>query len=210
MFTNFASCVPLRYFRLSTDIITTTGTSVPFADLWRRITSYGCSAWWFRLYAFRTFWYNRKRLYLFSILNQYRFSSSTSLIRPTELRSQLCSCLLQRRRKMEGDILRLSVSPGGFIPDAANTSGPDWKLGCIVSFCIGNNYRDLAAASLCVRLLQTHLLYRSPPCTLEQRSIQPVWWWRVLCFSHRETCSHHKGSLPGHTHGVWRYWGWTL
>ncbi|MEO6328805.1 MAG: hypothetical protein ABIO55_07730 [Ginsengibacter sp.] len=44
----------------------------------------------------------------------------------------------------------------------------------IVSFCIGNNYRDLTAASLCVRLLQTHLLYRSPPCSLEQRSIQPV------------------------------------
>ena len=73
---------------------------------------------------------------------------------------------------------------------------------CIASFCIGNNYRDLAAASLCVRLLQTHLLFRSPPCSLEQRSIQPVWWWRLLCFSHREDCSHHKGSFAGHTHGV--------
>jgi hypothetical protein len=30
---------------------------------------------------------------------------------------------------------------------------------CIASFCIGNNYRDLTAASLCVRLLQTHLLH---------------------------------------------------
>ena len=73
---------------------------------------------------------------------------------------------------------------------------------CIVSFCIGNNYRDLTAASLCVRLLQTHLLHRSPPCFLKQRSIQPVWWWRLLCFSHRETCSHHKGSFAGHTHGI--------
>ncbi len=32
----------------------------------------------------------------------------------------------------------------------------------------------LVARSLCVRLLQTHLLHRSPPCPLEQRSIQPV------------------------------------
>jgi len=81
---------------------------------------------------------------------------------------------------------------------------------CIVSFCIGNNYRDLTAASLYVRLLQTHLLYRSPPCSLEQRSIQPVWWWRLLFFSHRETYSHHKGSFAGHTHGVLQYWGRTL
>ena len=80
---------------------------------------------------------------------------------------------------------------------------------CIVSFCIGNNYRDLTAASLCVRLLQTHLLHRSPPGSLEQRSMQPVWWWRLLHFSHRETCSHHKGSFAGHTQIVLRQWGWT-
>ena len=73
---------------------------------------------------------------------------------------------------------------------------------CIVSFCIGSNYRDLTAASLCVRLLQTHLLHRSPPDPLEPRSMQPVWWWRLLRFSHRETCSHHKGSFAGHTHSV--------
>ncbi len=36
---------------------------------------------------------------------------------------------------------------------------------------------------------------------LEQRSIQPVWWWRLLHFSHRETYSHHKGSFAGHTQG---------
>ena len=81
---------------------------------------------------------------------------------------------------------------------------------CIVSFYIGNNYRDLTAASLCVRLLQTHLLHRSPPRPLEQRSMQPVWWWRLLCFSHRETCSHHIGSFPGHTHGVFCYAGWRI
>jgi len=77
--------------------------------------------------------------------------------------------------------LRLSVSPGGFIPNAANTSGNLYRMltlletiMCIVSFYIGNNYRDLTATSLCVRLLQTHLLHRSPPRPLEQRSMQPV------------------------------------
>ncbi len=44
----------------------------------RRITSYGCSAWWFCLYAFRTFWRTYERLYLLSIFNQYRFSSSAT------------------------------------------------------------------------------------------------------------------------------------
>jgi len=89
--------------------------------------------------------------------------------------------LLQRRRKMDEGFLRLSVSPGGFIPDAANTSGNLYRMltlletiMCIVSFYIGNNYRDLTAASLCDRLLQTHLLHRSPPRPLEQRSMQPV------------------------------------
>ncbi len=45
---------------------------------------------------------------------------------------------------------------------------------CIVSFCIDNNYRDLIAASLYVRLLQTHLLHRSPPDPLGPRNMQPV------------------------------------
>jgi hypothetical protein len=30
---------------------------------------------------------------------------------------------------------------------------------------------------------------------------------KVAHFSHRETCSHHKGSFAGHTHGVWQNTG---
>ena len=77
--------------------------------------------------------------------------------------------------------LHLSVSPGGFIPDAANTSGNYLTnvssietIMCIVSFYISNNYRDLIADSLYCRLLQTHLLHRSPPPPLWGRSMQPV------------------------------------
>ena len=42
----------------------------------RRITSYGCSAEWFCLYAFRTFWQSSNVFTYLSIFNQYRFSSS--------------------------------------------------------------------------------------------------------------------------------------
>jgi hypothetical protein len=89
------------------------------------------------------------------IFNQYRFSIAANRLR---------SC-------NSGSFMRLSVSPVGFIPDAANTSGNFFTnvssvetIMCIVSFYIGNNYRDLIAASLYCRLLQTHLLH---PCLPE-------------------------------------------
>ena len=45
---------------------------------------------------------------------------------------------------------------------------------CIFSFYRSNNYPNLKAGSLFVRLMQTHMLHRSPPGSLAQRSMQPV------------------------------------
>ena len=108
--------------------------------------------------------------------------------------------------------ISLSVSPGGFIPDAVYTSGNFERMSTLLKqscalflFAPLSNYRDLIAASLYVRLLQTHLLHRSPPCCLEQRSIQPVWWWRLLRYSLGEDCSHLIDSFAGKT-GVLHWW----
>src|ERR1019366_1327458 len=85
--------------------------------------------------------------YLLSIFNRHKFSSSASV------------AVCKSRRLYPGCSLH-------FRQLLTNVSSVETIM-CIVSFCIGNNYRDLTTASLYVRLLQTHLLYRSPPCSLE-------------------------------------------
>jgi hypothetical protein len=71
-----------------------------------------------------------------------------------------------------------SISTGGFIPYAVGTSGNFERVSTLLKqsyasflFASLSNYRDLIAASLYVRILQTHLLHPSPSCSLEQRSM---------------------------------------
>ena len=108
-------------------------------------------------------------------------------------------------------MLRLSVSPVGFIPDAAHSSGnlPTGStitkvnsvetIMCIVSFYIGYNYRDLIAA-LSIRSTLTD----APVASFTTRPLRATQhatglMMKVAHFSHRETYSHRIGSLTGHT-----------
>ena len=110
--------------------------------------------------------------------------------------------------------LRLSVSLVGFIPDAAHSSGnlPTGStitkvnsvetIMCIVSFYIGNNYRDLIAA-LSVRSTLTD----SPVASFTTRPLRATQhatglMVKVARFSHREASSHRNSSLAGHTHCI--------
>ena len=117
--------------------------------------------------------------------------------------------------------MRLSVSPVGFIPDAAHSSGnlPNGStitkvnsvetIMCIVSFYIGYNYRDLIAA-LSIRSTLTD----APVASFTTRPLRATQhatglMVKVAHFSHREADSHHIGSLTGHTQCIAKSQGWT-
>ena len=72
----FTSCVSLRYFPdIYRDYHYYYGWVRPCTGLWKRITTYGCSACGFCLYAGRTSWQSFRRVYLLGTFNQYRFST---------------------------------------------------------------------------------------------------------------------------------------